>query len=84
MEKYDVDLKGYFAPARFVLMNLAARPSLITHLRRTRGSFEGNVNDQTRGSRPNDIQYVPLNRLVFDGDVIEAYKVVFESPKPTF
>ena len=65
-------------------MNFAARPSLLTHLRRTRGSFEGNVNDQTRGSRPNDVQYVPPNRLVFDGDVIEGDKVVFEAPRRAF
>ena len=65
-------------------MNFAARPSLLTHLRQTRGSFKGNVNDRTRGSRANDVQYVPPNRSVFDGDMIEVYKVVFESPKRTF
>ena len=65
-------------------MNFAARPSLLTHLRRTRGSFEGNVNGRTRESRPNDVQYVPPSRLVFDGKVIEVYKVVFETPKPAF
>ena len=65
-------------------MNFAARPSLLTHLRRTRGSFEGNVNDRTRESRPNDVQHVPPNQSVFDGDVIEVYKIVFATPKRAF
>ena len=65
-------------------MNFAARPSLLTHLRQTRGSFKGNVNERTCGTRPNDVQYVPPNRSVFDGDTIEVYKAVFETPKRAF
>ena len=33
---------------------------------------------------PNDLQYTPPNRPGFDGDVIEVYKVVFETPKRAF